>query len=159
MKNKFVLIGGPVLLIGIIVGVVFFVFFNSGSKSSEQTEQTKKQKDTRFVEIKSEEIGLQLEPVQNNQVIKLDITKPEGISSIEYELSYDALENGETVSRGAIGTIDFKRGDETSRNIDLGTCSSGVCKYDKGVEQIHFVLRVNFTDKDPGIIETDLSLE
>lgn len=63
---------------------------------------------------------------------------PPKTKSIEYELSYLASGN---LPKGVIGTINLNGEDKIERKITLGTCSSGVCVYDEGVEKIHLTLR------------------
>jgi hypothetical protein len=51
---------------------------------------------------------------------------PESVKTVDYELVY--LASG--LERGVIGTYTVSKGEA---KILLGSCSSGVCKYDKGV--------------------------
>ena len=66
---------------------------------------------------------------------------PNGTQSVEYELSYNALVEEESVPKGVIGTIEYDGEDPITRKITLGTCSSGTCKYDEGVSHIKVTLK------------------
>lgn len=155
-KNKLLLIGGIIIGVAIIAVALFVVLRGGGSQ--EQAVENEPAKQVTYKQLTPEDIGLVLTPIQNNQVVQMEIEKPEGIESIEYELSYDAIENGETVSRGAIGEVAVADG-QVSRDIDLGSCSTGVCKYDKGVTEVRIVLKVNFSNGEKGMLETVLPLE
>lgn len=61
---------------------------------------------------------------------------------LEYELTYEA----EDQLQGAIGRITLRGEEVGPEEILLGTCSKGVCKYDKGVEKGS--LEVKFLYKD-----------
>ncbi|MFQ5452396.1 MAG: hypothetical protein ACE5DQ_02415 [Candidatus Paceibacterota bacterium] len=74
------------------------------------------------------------------QEVTLSINNiPSDTDFIEYELSY---ETGEGLPKGVIGTleVDGKKSIE-KKGITLGTCSSGACVYDEGVESIKTSLR------------------
>jgi len=43
--------------------------------------------------------------------------------------------------------------------VDLGTCSSGTCKYDKGVTEVSVVIRINYANGEVGVAESKISLE
>ena len=73
----------------------------------------------------------------------LQITKTEGINSLDYQLSYNSKGD---IPRGAIGQIDVKaKGKPVKKDITLGTCSD-VCHYDENVSGIKLILKVTKTD-------------
>lgn len=52
---------------------------------------------------------------------------PQGTDSIEYSLSYETIKQG---IQGVIGTVSLEGGEKSySKDITLGTCSSGTCTY------------------------------
>jgi len=155
-KSNILLIGGAVLVLIVIFGGLFILL--RGGKGEEEFVPVETKK-VSAKEITPEEIGLTLTPISNNQKIRIEIAKVDGISSFEYELSYDATENGETVPRGAIGELEVVGGKKVSHDIDLGSCSSGTCKYDKGVTEVSAVVRVNYTDGQTAVAEMSVSLE
>lgn len=155
-KSNLILIGGAVL---ILVGLFGGLFFLLGGGTEEKTTAPTQTKKMTAKEVTPEEIGLTLTPVSNNQKIRIEIANIEGIKGFEYELSYDAIENGETVPRGAIGELEVVPGKKVSHDVDLGTCSSGTCKYDKGVTEVSVVIRVNYVNGEIGVAESSVSLE
>jgi len=77
-------------------------------------------------------------------------------------LTYDAqvTEDGEsaTVPRGAVGELTI-RGGIAQAEVDLGTCSANVCKYDKVVSDVKVVIKVNFENGEIGAVEDTILLE
>lgn len=66
-------------------------------------------------------------PDEKVQNIKLEITNlPEDVKTVDYELVYTS----EGLQRGVLGTYTVSKGEAI---LLLGSCSSGVCKYDKDV--------------------------
>ena len=66
---------------------------------------------------------------------------PFDLESIEYELTYTT---GSGLPRGVLGKIMIDGEKEITRDdIVLGTCSSGKCVYDSGVESINLSLKFN----------------
>lgn len=150
------IIFGIVAVLVLFLAVGGFLYFKSQSGGGDETSE-EESTETVAKKVTAEEIGLTLTPAQNNQVIMMEITKLDGIESLDYEVTYDAIENGETVQRGAIGTVELKGESNIERKIDLGTCSRNVCKYDKGVESVKFTLRINYKDGSVGEVNEDVS--
>jgi len=159
MNKKLLLIGGGVLAIVIIIGGVL-LFINNNSKVEEEGAGGGILEEN-LVELSSEDVGLTLSSQKNNQQLVMVLTKLDEVESFEYEVSYDAVEQGEVVSQGTFGSgpnPDEEGKATIKRVIDLGTCSA-VCRYHKGVETIEFVLRVNLKSGEVGIIEETYNLE
>lgn len=158
MKNKKIILGGVILLIIIAIGVGLFLF---NSNSSAPKEDKKEEFIENFVELNAQDVGLSLSSQKNNQQLVMELTKLDDIKSFEYEVSYEAIEDGEVVMQGTFGSgpnPDEKGKTTIKRVIDLGTCSA-VCRYHKGVEEIEFTLRVNLKNGEVGIIEETFVLE
>ena len=109
-----------------------------------------------------EDIGLELSLRSDKKAVIIKATKINGVKSFEYELTYDAqvTEDGETVvvPRGAVGELTI-RGGVAQAEVDLGTCSANVCKYDKVVSNIKVVIKVNFENGEIGAVEDEIPLE
>ena len=150
-----IIIGVVVFLLLLLAGGGYYILNSEKSAPAQDEEQVT---EDIVKAVTAEELGLTLTPIQNNQVITMEITKLTGISTIDYEVSYDAIENGETVGRGVVGSAEVE-GSTIERKIDLGTCSRNVCKYDKGVEVVKFVLRINYIDGTVGELEEELTLK
>lgn len=157
-KNKiWVITVAVVVVLGAAGG--YFIFAGQG-KAPVPVQQTEKP----VKQVKPEEIGLILTPRADNKAIVMKITKLGGVSSVEYEVSYDATvtEEGQTnnIPRGAVGSPILIKPTDTSinREILLGTCSASVCKYDKVTSEIKFVIKVTYSNGDIGSIEQSISL-
>lgn len=82
---------------------------------------------------------------------------PSGTESVEYELVYKVASG---VTQGVPGTVKLSGKSSIERDLLLGTCSSGKCRYDEGVENGTFTLRLR--DSDGKLItklETDFHLQ
>ncbi len=158
MKNKkLFIIGGMLLLLMLFVsGVLLFL-----NNSFPEEDKDRNSFDENLIEMSPEDVGLTLSSQQNNQQLVIEMTNLDEIESFEYELEYDAIENGEVVTQGTFGSgpnPDEEGKSEIRRTIDLGTCSA-VCRYHEGVEEILFTLRVDLRNGEAGIIETTHTLE
>jgi hypothetical protein len=157
MKNKKIILGGVALLILIAAGVALFLF----NSNSPVPQEEKNEFVENFVELSAADVGLALSSQKNNQQLVMELTKLDNVESFEYEVSYEAIEEGEVVRQGTFGSgpnPDEKGQSTIKRVIDLGTCSA-VCRYHKGVKEIEFTLKVNLTNGEVGIIEEIFVLE
>ncbi|MDO8269268.1 MAG: hypothetical protein Q7T54_01190 [Candidatus Levybacteria bacterium] len=157
LQNKIALLGiGAVV---IVVGIAIFIFVQNSKKASvvEGPEETVEEQ---AIQMSPEDIGLKLTANSNNTEVTMEITDVSKFNSFEYEMNYDAEIDGEMVPRGAIGSGDVEVGETTIRKeITIGTCSSGKCKYDTGVAKVSFVIRLNLKDGQTGIVKDELVLE
>lgn len=129
MKKKL-----PVILALLILGilVVFAVFSFSGKK--ETVEEVEKPKEPKVMSIdqlpEDDRPVVSLTSRPDGKELILTIENIQNIRIIEYELVYLTGD----VQRGVIGSISVSGGeDEVSRDLLLGTCSRGVCRYDENV--------------------------
>lgn len=157
-KNKLLLTAIGVVII--LAGVLVYVFWPKAAEESLFPEGSSKN----IKQMSPEDIGLVLTPIKNGKAIRMEITKLDGISSVEYDVSYDArvTDEGEeiVVPRGVAGSaIQIKPGESSvERDLDLGTCSRNVCKYDQVESDVTFVIRVNFANSEIGSVEAKVSL-
>ena len=157
IKKNVLIIGLIALLVlgGLVGYFVWAGFKNQGLTPRRDEQQNIKQ-------MSPEDIGLELSLRSDKKAVIIKATKVAGIKSFEYELTYDAevSEDGETatVPRGAVGELTI-RGGVASADVDLGTCSANVCKYDKVVSDIRVVIKVNFENGEIGAVEDKVSLE
>ncbi len=140
MKNKNLIIGVVALLVVLIIGGIFVL--SSGKKAApivvDQTPAEEK-----VTTIKPEDIGLTLTESADLKKVIMEVANTNGISSLDYQLSYTSKGN---IPRGAIGHIDIKiAGKPVTQEITLGTCSD-VCHYDQDVTNIQLILKVTKTD-------------
>lgn len=153
LKNKKAL---GILGILVLGGLVFGVYYFFGKTSSKPVDNSPLIQQENIPSIAPEDIGLTLLARPDKKAIKFDIEKIGDIQSVDYEISYLAKGN---IPRGAIGTVIVKPGDEkiSTNYIELGSCSSGKCKYDEGVTSVKLTLRINKTDGK--ILQAEKTLE
>lgn len=162
-KNRtFVIIVGIIAGLALLIGGWLFLVNKSNSAGEEDG----------FIEeqvverISPEEIGLTMEANNTGKAVKFMIEKADGITSIEYQLTYEAdstaqeqSEGGEPrVQRGITGEAMVDGGSSfESEWLDLGSCSRNVCRYDTGVESVTLTLKLV---KDDGkVYEVEQTLE
>lgn len=139
----------------LLVFIVVFVFVNNSSKTGKQTQentQTTEEDELTLEDLQESEVQptvdssvkVDLEAQNYNREVILTISGiPNETENIEYELSYFAKGD---LPKGAIGNIDLaseKVKNSLTRTITLGTCSSGTCVYDEGVESVTVTLKFN----------------
>jgi hypothetical protein len=155
VKNKWALLGvGAIVLVLLIAGVLFIQ-----NKKATKAPVAQTTPEEQAIEMKPEDIGLELSPNAALTEVEMKISDVSKFNSFEYEMNYDAIVDGESVPRGAIGSGDVNS-DDTSidRKITIGTCSSGTCKYDKGVKKISFIIRLNLKDGKTAVVKKDIDL-
>lgn len=152
-QQKYVIFGGVVLLL--IIGG-FIMMGRGGSSVSENGSQEEVLPDTVAYPTVDASVIVELTADRLKREVTLDITGvPTGTESIEYELSY--LAEGD-LPKGVIGTIDVEGKSTVQKTgITLGTCSSGACVYDKGVESVRVSLKFNLPD-GPQIFEKEFEI-
>jgi|SRR3989338_2867072 len=129
----------------IIVGVIFLILMIGGGiflatkKSPKSTIPVVQSEE--ILTLSPEDIGLSLTMGSDGKRVIMEITNTEGLTSIEYQLSYASKGD---IPRGVIGTIDVK-GSIIKKEIILGTCSD-VCHYDQDVSDIKVILKTTKTD-------------
>lgn len=141
------------IAIGVVILFVmglggYYLFVSSSTNVPEKEESSEAVVKT----IDPEEIGLTMEVTPDKKKVSFKIEKAKGIDLIEYELVYEAdlppaeqLDGGEgRVTRQVSGEAEVPSSTYTyeSEEIDLGSCSRNVCKYDQGVEKIDLTLKL-----------------
>lgn len=151
LKNqKFQLVG--IAVIAIVVLLAGFLFLKNVKTSDQRVNTNILPTEIPIPSISAEELGLTIESGVGGKTVFVTVANTDGISSIEYELSY--LSEG-NVPRGAIGQIDLKK-TPASKDITLGTCSD-VCHYDKNVSDIKVVLKI--TKDDGSVFQSTATLD
>lgn len=140
-----------------------------GSKTSKTTDDTN-QSDISLddaIMLSPSDVGLELTATASKKQVKFVLGNATGINRIEYELSYEADsaggpddESGGRITRGVAGedVIDTDESTYESKLLDLGSCSSGTCRYDKGVTSVHLLLKLTKSDNKIYQVEQDLDL-
>ncbi len=151
MNNKRLVIILSVILVVILVGGSYFLFFKKQSSAPIQTSA-----DEQVLSLKPEDIGLSMAARDDKHAVKFTVSKASDITSVDYELDYTAEGN---IPRGAVGTETPKNGTIETKYIELGTCSSGHCKYDAGVTSVNLVLKISKTDGKAYEVHDSLDLK
>ncbi|HVF69743.1 MAG TPA: hypothetical protein VNA13_04240 [Xanthomonadales bacterium] len=159
-QRKVQIVAGVVAVLLLITGYLLFA-------GKSKTEEEPVVQDQTVQSISAEELGLKLTAKPDGKAVKFEITKVEGIKSLEYELTYEAdstaqeqSEGGEPrVQRGITGDAEISSGKKTyeSEWLDLGSCSRNVCRYDSGVESVSLTLKLN--NAEGKIYQAEKSLE
>ena len=133
-KNKKVVIGLVAVLIIALFGGTYYFLFGQTKKDASPVETS----DEMIQTLTAEELGLTMEISPDNKKVKFLIEKASDITSIEYQITYEAdstsqeqSEGGEPrVQRGITGEAEVDGGSSyESEWLDLGSCSRNVCRY------------------------------
>lgn len=155
-KNKMLFIAGGILIaILLIGGGAYFVLGQKNTPATNAT-NTPMQPAATIPTLTPSDIGMSLAVTRNGESVTMTVTKLDGISALDYEVTYTANNNGNQVPRGVIGHIDIKPGQsQLNQEVVLGTCSD-VCHYDTVVSGVKFSVKV--TKSDGKMYEVDQSI-
>ena len=147
-KDKKILAIVGVVVAVALVGGGYFLFAGKPAPQAEEANE----EEMMAQEISAEEIGLTMNASPDGKKVNFSVEKAEGITSMEYEVTYEAdstaqerSEGGEPrVQRGITGEATLKAGESSyeSEWLDLGSCSRNVCKYDSGVSEVNMTLKI-----------------
>lgn len=151
MQNKNAIIGIGIAAVIILIGG-YFLFANKTSKPSQVVPVVEEKVEV----LTPEEIGLEVQVRSDSKAMKFTITKPNGITSVDYQISYTKEINGEEVPEGLIGQVEVTPGsDELGiKYREFGTCSSGTCRYDKVISDVKLTLKVVKDNKTYSVEKT-----
>jgi hypothetical protein len=159
LKDKRVLIAAAVAVLALvlIVGGVFMMLRGSNNAASDQ--QTASPTEVPVLALQPADIGLTLTAASNMQTATMTITKTGDITSVDYQLSYNAEVSGQSIPRGTIGHADVKTPGQTiTQKMVFGTCSD-VCHYDTGITEIKLIVKVTKTDGKVYQVEQSLATQ
>ncbi|HBL52231.1 MAG: hypothetical protein A3D24_02065 [Candidatus Blackburnbacteria bacterium RIFCSPHIGHO2_02_FULL_39_13] len=135
----------PIVLIvvvglGLIGGAFLFLKKSTQAPGQKQGVNPDVVKETVLRELPLEERPYTtLIPRADGREFHLTISKiPSGAEVLEYELVYKVASG---VTQGVPGSIKINNQSKIERDLLLGTCSSGKCRYDEGVSDGTFTLR------------------
>lgn len=152
LKNKQFLIIAAVVIV-LFVGLVGFVIFkNASGNAGQRVNGNVLPSEIPVPTISASDLGLTLEAGPAKKSVILSVANTNGISAIEYELSYIAKGD---IPRGAIGSLDLKKQPAT-KDITLGTCSD-TCHYDTDVKDIKVIIKITKTDGN--VFQSEASLD
>lgn len=156
MKQKNFFIAGGIVFLLALLGGGYFIFFQKPSPEPVEP-QEEVEEEVVVSTVSPEDLGLTFVARSDKRAVKFTITEIKDIKAVDYEISY--LAKGD-IPRGAIGHIEVKPTDKKieTNYIDLGTCSSGRCKYDEGVESVKLILKIVKQDGKSYSAEKSLDL-
>jgi hypothetical protein len=139
MKKIIIISVIVITVIGLILGVIYKI---QNQQPQAQTEEEVIPTPTIVLPTVSENIKVDLTAGSGKQNVILKVSGlTDDIQSIEYEITY---QTGAGLARGVLGKITLNGEKEITRNdIVLGTCSSGKCVYDTGVNEVNLSLKFN----------------
>ena len=130
MKNKNVIVTGVIFLVLVIGG--FLLTSRGGNDSKKSINDTSTLPDNEVIPTVDSSVVVSLTADKLLHEAELTVDNyPAGTTSIEYALSYDASVEGENVPKGVVGSFVLDdKSTKVTKDVTLGTCSSGTCKYD-----------------------------
>jgi len=126
MKKKILVIIGFLL----VLSLSFFFILRSRKKPIKEVKKREKPTVFSLEELNIEDrpnITLTARPDGKELILTVENIK--NFRVVEYELTYLS----EDIQRGVIGSVNVEDKDSFTRKLLLGTCSRGVCRYDKNV--------------------------
>lgn len=151
-KNKLIIAIAIVVLVLGGGGYYVMTLRNTSLKEPSKIQQAKEEV---YQTLSKDELGLVFTLRSDKRAAKFEISNVEDIDLVEYQITYTKELNGEEIPEGLIGETKKKPG-ERKIGIDyreFGTCSSGVCRYDKVVSDIKLLLKI--TKKDGSIFSAE----
>lgn len=158
MKTNKTLIISVLVILLITAGAGYYILVANKSTASNEANITSTESAQEIIPtIDPVDLGVKLTLRSDKRAVKFEITNIKDITSVDYEVTY--LAQG-TIPRGMIGTIEAQPGDKKieTKYLDLGSCSSGKCKYDEGVTSIKLVLKISKSDGNTYSSEKSLDL-
>jgi len=145
LKDKRVLIAAGVAALALVL-IIVGVFMLTRSSNNASLNQAAVPTEVPVLSLQPADIGLTLVLAANMQKATMKITKTDDITSVDYQLSYNALVSGQSIPRGTIGHVDVKNpGQVISQDMTFGTCSD-VCHYDTGITDVKLIVKVTKTN-------------
>jgi hypothetical protein len=135
--KKFVIIAITAIILLVVFGTVWKLGQSSKKESAEILPTP-----TVALPTVPDSVSVSLTPKNGNKAIKLSVSGLNAdIETVEYEITYTT---GAGLPRGVLGKITTNGQSQISRDdIVLGTCSSGKCVYDSGVNSVELTLKFN----------------
>ncbi|MBP8591231.1 hypothetical protein KBI33_02030 [Candidatus Shapirobacteria bacterium] len=134
-KKQKIIIG--VVLVILAGGLIIFLQ-KGGEKGSSPTISPTPQVNRIIPLTIGEMPHLVLTPKENNHYLVLKLKRVKNADGVEFELIYELEDQ---ISRGISGKIDLM-GEEAEKELMLGTCSSGTCRFDEGVTGGEIILNL-----------------
>lgn len=148
------IIAAAVVIVLLIGGGAFFVLSQKHTTSDTNVPSDNSQQ-ANVPTLAPAEIGMSLGITRGGKSVTMTVNKLDGITALDYEVTYTANSNSNDVPRGVIGHIDTSGKSIINQEVVLGTCSD-VCHYDTVVSPVKFSVKV--TKSDGKVYEVDQSI-
>ncbi len=127
------------ILVAVVVLLTIPLIFVLKSKKGSSGKKIGSQQGVKKEAVVLKDVKVSVNKAKRKGAILLSISNiPDKTESIEYELTYPTKDKG---LQGVIGTIDEFEGSTYTKEIFLGTCSSGTCIEHKVDGPISVILR------------------
>jgi hypothetical protein len=166
MKNKQVMIAVAAVLV-VLLGIGGFLLL-SQKNAKPPVDNSMMSEDA--IKIPASDIGLTMELSSDEKKVRFTAAKLDEAKSLEWTFNYDAdippdqrseADGAAKVSQafGSLEPVDVAgKSSYTSEYRELGTCSSGHCRYDTGVEKVNLVLKMTKNDGKVYQVEDSIDL-
>lgn len=157
------------IVIGIVAAVVLLLgggMYVASSQKSQDAEIQTTLEDNSVPKLKPEDIGLELVLSDDSKKVKFTADKLGDVKTLEWSFAYEAdipladrgegMDEGQKVTQEFSGEATVKGSSYESVFRELGTCSSGKCRFDTGVEKVELLMKV--TKKDGKVYEVTDSI-
>ncbi|HUD45113.1 MAG TPA: hypothetical protein VMR41_06220 [Patescibacteria group bacterium] len=172
LQSRNVLIAIVAVLILLVVGGggYFFLSSHNNAANSNTTADAQDDQTPTAGNLQPSDIGLQLVLRADNQAIKFTANKLDGVKTLEWTFTYDAdIPASDQTADNAGSKVTQEFGSDSPVNVEgkssydsgfreLGTCSSGHCRYDTGITSVSLVMKVTKTDGKVYQIQDSINL-
>lgn len=144
LKNKKVLAAIAAFLVLAVLGAAFFLTRHTDSKVSDDDSMIQSEG---LPILSPEDVGMVVTVRKDKKALMFELTKANGIKSVEYTIEYEADVEGERANQGILGIMNIAEDGITKTDFrEFGTCSAGRCRYDDVISDIKITLKVIKSD-------------
>lgn len=154
LKDPKVLIGIALVFV-LLGGGGYYVATKSSTSSITPTPEAPEEV---VPTISPDDLGLTFTLRRDKKAARFEIENASDIEAVEYQITYTKEIDGEEVPEGLYGEAKPENGKISIDDRIFGTCSSGVCRYDKVVSDIKLILKITKTNGKVYSSETSVSL-
>lgn len=142
LANKKLLAVVAVFVVLLIAGGAFFLTRHQAAPQDDTLLSTQN-----LPSLKPEDIGMAVTVRPDKKALMFELTKADDIKHVSYEIDYDKELDGQKIPEGILGEMNIAEDGITKTDYrPFGTCSSGVCRYDKVASDITIKLAVDKKD-------------
>lgn len=145
MGKKLVIIFAVLVFIGLIIGGYAIFLSNKPVLTPTPANSVSEENSDVIPTIPPSDLGLTFTARSDKKAVKFVIANTDDITGVDYAISYTTKsKEGEDVPQGLIGSasVDLENKKIEIKYRELGTCSSGKCRYDVVVSPITLTLKI-----------------